>query len=244
MQLLPPQLEHYTPQGYVLLGRGLSDAQLEELRAEEARFRVLKNVDNSKPGTHFFSKMAPFSPIVREVLQNGAHVEALPELLQTPNVIFRHDQFVTKMPDGASNKSEFPWHQDEGYEPVSPPTGVTIWMALDETTLDNGCIWVMPQSHKMGNLPHESRGGDGFLTLPAEGDGVPAPMKAGEAIAFTGLTLHRSKWNKSGQPRRAFFLGYANAAAQYHPRHESEFRPLVGAPHSWMVCGSAPTDKL
>lgn len=240
MQLSPEQLQHYREEGYVMLGRTLSDEQLEALRAAEARFRAHRGVDNSKPGTHFFSKMAAHSLAVRDVLEQGAHVEALPQLLGTPDVLFRHDQFVTKMPDGDTNKSDFPWHQDEGYEPVAPPTGVTVWMALDDMTLENGCIWVVPQSQKQGNLPHESRGGDGYLTLEVEGDGVPAIMRAGEAIAFTGLTLHRSKFNKTDQARRAFFVGYADASAHFKPRREPDFRPLLGSAHSWIVCGEAP----
>jgi ectoine hydroxylase-related dioxygenase (phytanoyl-CoA dioxygenase family) len=84
------------------------------------------------------------------------------------------------MPDRDQSRGEFPWHQDEGNEPVEPALGVTVWIALDDMTLENGCIWVVPQSHKQGHLPHEARGGDGFLTLPIEGDGEPMPMKAGK----------------------------------------------------------------
>lgn len=240
MKLSPTQIEQYQEEGYVMLGRVLSDAQLEGLRQEEARFREARGVNNERPGTHFFSKMAPYSPILREVITLGAHVEALPQLQGTPDVAFRHDQFVTKMPDRNSQKSEFPWHQDEGYEPVTPPLGVTVWIALDDMTLENGCIWVIPGSHKQGRLEHEARGEDGYLTLPIEGDGVPAIMQAGEAIAFTGLTLHRSKYNRTEGIRRAFFVGYTDAAATYQSRNMAEPKPVVGSPHAWVVCGSAP----
>jgi hypothetical protein len=242
MQLTDKQLKQYQDEGYVFLDRVLTDEQLEGLRAEEARFRAARGVDESKPGTHFFGKMAAYSPVLRQVITQGAHVEILSQLQDTPNVIFRHDQFVTKMPDRDQNRGEFPWHQDEGYELVEPALGVTVWIALDNMTLENGCIWVVPQSHKQGHLPHEARGGDGFLTLPIEGDGEPMPMKAGEAVAFTGLTLHRSKYNRTDKARRAFFIGYADASAKFRQRHETEMRPLVGAPHSWVVCGSAPLD--
>lgn len=240
MELSAEQLKQYREDGYTMLGRLLSDEQLEALRQDEARFRQARGINPDKPGTHFFSKMAPHSETVRELLEHGAHVPLLPQLLDTPNVIFRHDQFVTKLPDRDSNRSEFPWHQDEGYEPVYPPTGITVWMALDDMTLDNGCIWVHPGSHKKGNLPHGKSGPDGYLTLAVEGDGEPALMRAGDAIAFTGLTLHRSKFNRTDNIRRAFFLGYADAGASFQPRGETEPRPLVKAAFTWMVCGRAP----
>lgn len=243
MTLTPQQLEAYREDGYVLLGRVLTDAQLEDLRAAEAHFRAARGVDPDKPGTHFFSKMAPYSPAVREVATQGEFLPMLPDFIGSPNVAFRHDQFVTKMPDRGQSKSDFPWHQDEGYEPVEPAMGVTIWIALDDMTLDNGCIWVVPRSHKQGHLPHESRGSDGYLTLEVEGDGTPALMKAGEGIAFTGLTLHRSKYNNTNQVRRAFFVGYADASATFQPRRVAQPVPLVGSPHSWVVCGSAPLRK-
>lgn len=240
MEISSQQLQQYREEGFTLLGRTLSDAQLDLLRAEEARFRLARGIDESKPGTHFFGKMAPYSPILRQVITQGAHVAVLPQLQNSPNVVFRHDQFVTKMPDRDSQKSEFPWHQDEGYEPVFPALGVTVWMALDDMTLDNGCIWVVSGSHKRGHLPHGKAGDSGYLTLEVEGDGTPVPMKAGEAVAFTGLTLHRSKYNRTDGIRRAFFVGYADASATYQARGMDAPAPLVGSPHSWVVCGSAP----
>lgn len=178
--------------------------------------------------------------MVREVVTRGAHVEAVKTLLETQDVLFRYDQFVSKMPDGDTSRSDFPWHQDEGYTSIRPQMGITIWMALDDVNLENGCVWVMPRSHQGGRLPHESRGGDGFLTLPVEGDGIPAIMKAGEAIAFTGLTLHRSKLNHTQNVRRAFFCTYTHADAQQLLRGKTDWEPVLNDPFSWMVSGAAP----
>ena len=244
MKLTENQLKQYNEEGYVLLGRILSDEQLEKLRANEADFRQRKGVDESQPKTHFFSQMHRYSPAIREVITTGPQVEALPQLLATPNVVFRYDQFVTKMPDRGSEKSEFPWHQDEGYAQINPPGGVTVWVALDDCDLENGCIWVVPRSHEKGLLPHQQSGETGFLTLEIEGDGTAAPMKAGEAIAFSGLTLHRSKYNRTEQARRAFFMTYTDASATiFDPRAMSEPQPILQSEFSWMVCGSAPCES-
>ena len=241
MKLSPTQLEQYQTEGYVLLGKILSDEQLEQLRADEAEFRRHKGVDEGQPATHFFSQMNRFSPAVREVIMDGPHVEALPQMLGTPDIAFRYDQFVTKMPDRGSEKSEFPWHQDEGYAQIEPAGGVTVWIALDDCDRQNGCIWVVPRSHAQGLMPHQQSGETGFMTLEIEGDGEAAPMKAGEAIAFSGLTLHRSKYNRTEQARRAFFVTYTHAAAtMLDPRGEGEATPVLQLPHAWMVSGRAP----
>lgn len=71
MKLTEAQMKQYQEEGYVPLGQVLTDDQLEGLRQEEARFRAARGVDVNKPGTHFFGKMAAYSPILREVICRG-----------------------------------------------------------------------------------------------------------------------------------------------------------------------------
>ena len=52
-------------------------------------------------------------------------------------------------------EKEFPWHQDDGYTPVAPSPYLTLWLALNDATEDNGCIWVLPGSHKCGLVEHK-----------------------------------------------------------------------------------------
>jgi len=149
-------------------------------------------------------------------------------------------QFVTKLNDAASGKSEFPWHQDNGYVAIEPASNVTIWIALDDVDEQNGCVWVMPESHNKGLLDHKSKSADSWhLTLEVEGDGVPAILKAGEAVAFTGLTLHRSKLNHTPNPRRAFFMEYADATSTFH-RAGTDRKPILAESNTWIVRGQAP----
>lgn len=221
------------------MGSVMDDATLEAVRAEEARFRgaPLRN-DTDDPGqiTIFRSQVCDFSEPVRHFALNGPHLAMMQQLIG-PNVALWYNQFVTKLPDTNLNKSEFPWHQDNGYVSIEPATNVTIWIALDDVDLENGCVWVMPESHKGGLLDHSKKTEDSwFLNVPVEGDGVPAILKAGEAVAFTGLTLHRSKLNKSDKARRGFFLEYAAAEAVFGNEKTSVLR----APDSWMVTGQAP----
>lgn len=74
------------------------------------------------------------------------------------------------------------------------------------------------------------------MEVKVEGDGVPAIMRAGEAIAFTGLTLHRSKLNLTDKPRRAFFMEYCTAPAHF----SKDGAPVFHSPDAWIVSGQLP----
>lgn len=230
------QLKQYREEGYVILDRLMDDATLEELQAEEARFRGERD---PKELTVFRSQLCNYSEPIRRFCQSGPHVPLLRQLIG-PNVAFWFNQFVTKWPDSNTGKSEFPWHQDNGYTAVEPATNLTIWFALDDVDERNGCVWVQPGSHKRGLLDHKPASADNWhLTAPAEGDGVPARLRAGGAVAFSALTLHRSKLNHTDKPRRAFFVGYADARAVYYNRRHAQPKPepVVETPHGWMVFG-------
>ena len=72
--------------------------------------------------------------------------------------------------------------------------------------------------------------------MNVEGDGVPAILRAGEAVVFTGLTLHRSKFNRTDKPRRALFLEYADLRGTVGVGGPS----VVQMPHVYVLSGAAP----
>jgi hypothetical protein len=245
ISLSEAQLLQFREEGYVLLGRVLTDIDLDELRSEEARFRENAKISEAqKNQTLFFSQVCPYSEPVRRIATAGVHLGSMKQLIG-PNLMLWFTQFVTKMPDGNSGKSEFPWHQDNGYIAIEPATNITVWIALDDVNTENGCVWILPRSHLKGLLSHKKKSADSwFLELKVEGEGVPAIMKAGEAVAFTGLTLHRSKLNRSSQARRAFFFEYCDPSsvaitvdAKDGARHGT---PVVKREETWVVRGEAP----
>ncbi len=188
----------------------------------------------------FRSQVLHYSESIRRFVTGGPQVPLAAQLVGALNVAIWFTQFVTKLNDGATGKSEFPWHQDNGYAAVEPATNVTTWVALDDVDERNGCVWIMPRSHRKGLLDHKTKSADSWHpTLPVEGDGVPAILKAGEAVAFTGLTLHRSKLNHTPHARRAFFMEYADATSTFQ-RPGSEPRPILSESNTWVVIGQAP----
>jgi phytanoyl-CoA hydroxylase len=126
-------------------------------------------------------------------------------------------QFIWKNP-GAWGQ---PWHQDSYYFALDKKPHVGVWLALTEATLENGCLSVVPGSHKD---PIHAHGPDkrpnsllGYLEVdvdPAR-PAVPMLMQAGDVLFFHGHLLHRSEDNKSRGMRAALVYHYGEAGARF-----------------------------
>ena len=123
------------------------------------------------------------------------------------------DKLNFKRPGGAP----FPWHQDSPYFAFECPHVdrlVSVQLYLDDATEKNGCLWMIPGSHRAGALPGlEARGVLGRLytdvdrALPGARK-VALEARAGSAIFFCGDVVHGSRSNRSAASRRAFVLTY------------------------------------
>ena len=110
------------------------------------------------------------------------------------------------------------WHQDERFIPTRDRSLVGAWIALDDATVDNGCLWVLPGSHRTGMI-HPTRAHDqpdefdhsdqayGFDDSAA----IPVEVSAGAVVFFNGYLLHRSFRNRSSGTRMALVNHYMNA---------------------------------
>jgi phytanoyl-CoA hydroxylase len=108
---------------------------------------------------------------------------------------------------------EKPWHQDKAYfdYPLGTPV-VGVWIALDEATVENGCMQLLPGRHKEGPIVHFERRDwqicdDQVLGTPS----VAAPLKPGGLLLFDGLLPHGTPHNSSPKRRRALQYHYAPA---------------------------------
>nr|CAA9288601.1 hypothetical protein AVDCRST_MAG63-4199 [uncultured Armatimonadetes bacterium] len=111
-----------------------------------------------------------------------------------------------------------PWHQDEAYwDPTLEYNSISIWIPLQEATLENGCMQFVPGSHRNEVLPHHSIGHDprvhGLEVDAAETRGaVACPLPPGGATIHHNRTLHYAGPNTSSIPRRAYILGFGLAS--------------------------------
>lgn len=129
-----------------------------------------------------------------------------------PDVDLYWDQLVVKAPETAR---DFPWHQDDAYGRVDPSPYLTLWIPLDDATTENGCISVLPGSHKRGFVPHARRTEGLYCHDDDDPDQrVQVPVRAGAVLAFWSLTVHKSGPNLSGDLRRANIVQYTTAGTR------------------------------
>jgi phytanoyl-CoA hydroxylase len=111
---------------------------------------------------------------------------------------------------------EKPWHQDQAYFDYPIGTRVVgVWIALDEATVENGCMRLLPGLHLEGPKLHFKR--RDWQICDAEMMGlspVAAPLRPGGLLLFDGLLPHGTPTNSSPYRRRALQYHYLNASAQ------------------------------
>ncbi|MER6619535.1 phytanoyl-CoA dioxygenase family protein [Streptomyces sp. NPDC000931] len=109
-----------------------------------------------------------------------------------------------------------PWHQDAAYWIDMPDhRAVSIWVALDDADVDNGCMWYVRGSHLRPLRQHRPTSDGKNIECDCSEDepgATPVPVRAGEAVAHTGTTLHGSRGNTTDGTRRAYILNYRPAA--------------------------------
>jgi phytanoyl-CoA hydroxylase len=122
---------------------------------------------------------------------------------------------------------EVSWHQDASFFVTDPQTVTTFWFALEDATLDNGCLWVEPGGHRgpRGALREQFVCEDGHLRMrpldptpwPDTTSARPLPVPAGTLVIFDGLLPHFSAANRSPVSRMAYTLHVTDGRAAYSP---------------------------
>ncbi|AGJ59293.1 phytanoyl-CoA dioxygenase family protein [[Kitasatospora] papulosa] len=131
-------------------------------------------------------------------------------LLGGPVRLFRDHSFYK--PAGKGERSRLVLHQDNRYWHLSPPEAVTVWMALDDATPENGCVQYVLGSHRWGRVEH-TRPEEGAVLVEARSEREPVeyPVPAGSALVHHANTLHGSGPNLTDGPRRAYALVFVRA---------------------------------
>ena len=167
--------------------------------------------------------------------QHAAHPGILDvvEALIGPDIKVFNSQLFMKPPGGV----EKPWHQDSAYFPLDPQIVVTCWTALDEVTVENGCMHVIIGSHREGIRKHDQEwmiGNRKDMQVPdAQIDDVRSrsiTLSAGGCSFHHGILLHRSGPNGTSQSRRGLAVHYIPGNCRWigPPEKEHEFRVVRG----------------
>lgn len=131
------------------------------------------------------------------------------------DVIGWGSHFFCKMPGDGKRVS---WHQDSSYWPLTPSMAVTVWLAIDDATVENACMRYIPRSHHAGHLTYTLSENDEANVLNqtvsnVESFGAPVnvELKAGEVSMHSDLLLHGSEANESSKRRCGLTLRYCPA---------------------------------
>lgn len=169
---------------------------------------------------------------VRKLMRFVDYDERLKALCHHPKLIAAVERIIGARPlmfqDMALLKPprlgrEKPWHQDHAYFDFPLDTKVVgVWIALDEATLENGCMRLLAGRHREGPVVHFLRRDWQICDTEMEGKRgiVAAPLKPGGLLLFDGLLPHGTPHNNSPLRRRALQFHYRNESSQKWSREE------------------------
>ncbi len=220
--------------GYLVLHEALSPEEVGQLKEETTR--LSRNADGAIEGIdpvpaeisdadamkrvlciHFPHKL---SRVFHEALAQPAVVDVLTRVVG-PNVKCMQSMLFLK----ASGKAGQAWHQDEDYIPTRDRSLIGAWIALDDATVENGCLWVLPGSHQRGILWPQKFHFDKRFDCSRESynfpwkdeDSVPVEVKAGSVVFFNGYLLHRSLPNRAQTGFRRSLVNHYMSAESFLP---------------------------
>ncbi len=165
------------------------------------------------------------SEVIHRYLAEKTIVDVLTRLIG-PNVKCMQSMLFIK----SAGKPGQAWHQDEDFIPTRDRSLTGAWIAIDDATIDNGCLWVIPGSHKPGILwPMHAHTDARFdctyesIGFPySDADAVPVEVPAGSIVFFNGYTLHRSFPNKTKSGFRRVLVNHYMSAESLLPWHYTE----------------------
>lgn len=149
-----------------------------------------------------------------QALGLNENIVGIIEQILGPDIKMFRNSLLLKPPEVGSQKG---WHQDSPYWPIEPMALCSCWFPLDDATVENGCMAVLPGWHKKGPLPH-IHVTDDFVIDPAYVDDSQAllcPMRAGSGLFFHSLLPHYTAPNRSQRWRRAIALSYMSSKSRY-----------------------------
>jgi hypothetical protein len=233
-QELDAAAKFFQESGFLVLENGFSTSEVETLRAEAAK--ICKGERGDVPGfyeglpgesdedamkrylcIHFPHKI---SVTMRTTLDHPAMVDILTAVIG-PNVKCMQSMLFIK----ASGKPGQAWHQDEYFIPTRDRSLTGAWIAMDDATVENGCLWVLPGSHRPGVIYNQHEHGDRRFDCSGESEGfdytndeaVPVEVKAGSIVVFNGYLLHRSLPNYAGGGFRRSLVNHYMSAESLLP---------------------------
>ena len=259
-QITTKHAEFFKENGYLVVENGLTPSEIEALRHEttalcrgdRGAIRGVTRTSSTDSDAdvlkrylciHFPHKL---SAIMENYLAHPVIVDVLTKVIGADVKCMQSMLFIK-----AAGKPGQAWHQDEDFIPTRDRSLTGAWMALDDANVENGCLWVIPGSHKHGILwqleetddprfdcTRESRG------FPYQDDeAIPVEVKAGAIVFFNGYLLHRSLPNRAQSGYRRVLVNHymnANSLLPWRLPREGEYMAIADYRDIVIIAGNDP----
>jgi ectoine hydroxylase-related dioxygenase (phytanoyl-CoA dioxygenase family) len=247
----------FRQQGYLVVPDAVSPEQIEEIKRDavaicRGRYGDIPGMSPAEPGETDDEVIARYlcihhphkkSETLRRYISLPAIVDVLTEVIG-PNVKCMQSMLFIK----ASGKPGQAWHQDEYFIATRDRSLTGAWIALDRATTENGCLRVIPGSHRRGVLwPTEMTEDDRFdctdesVGFPyTEADEVPVEVEAGSVVFFNGYLLHRSLPNTAASGYRRSLVNHYMSAESLLPNGQEFSFERADNRDIVMVAGTDP----
>jgi len=240
----PENIAHYRDQGFLIAPGLMTPDEIEALKKETVS--IFRGERGQIPGLieasgdesdeavlrkyvaiHFPHKI---SPLIKASLVHRNVTDILTQIV-SPNIKCMQSMLFVKAPGKAGQA----WHQDEYYIPTRDKSLVGVWIAIDDATVDNGCLWIIPGSNKEGyirkriiNQDREYADVDtvDISDYPADKK-IPVEVKSGFVVFFNGYTLHSSLSNKTDHQFRTALVNHYMSAESMLPWDQDGKLPLT-----------------
>lgn len=223
--ITPEQIKDYRENGFVQIDNFLDEAELAEWRkaVDEA---VEKRKDNKLPDRKWVGDMEDDEKYYESVFKQRLNLwkdnekinkimlderigKMAADLAGVDGIRIWHDQALIKEPWANATA----WHLDEPFWSFTTKDAISLWVALDDVTLENGCLFFIPGSHKLTTfenpgITEEMASVFKFYPDLAKRPTVSVPMKAGSCSFHNAMVVHGAQANMTPGHRRAMTCAY------------------------------------
>jgi ectoine hydroxylase-related dioxygenase (phytanoyl-CoA dioxygenase family) len=255
--IVDENIAFYKEFGYLIAPGLLSKNEIDELkketagifRGERGHIDGMVSVESGESDSEVLKKYVAIhfphkiSNLIYLYLFHKKIVDVLVKVV-SPNIKCMQSMLFVKGPGKAGQA----WHQDEFYIPTRDKSLVGAWIAIDDATVDNGCLWIVPgrPGYIMKRVPNESKEYADVDTIDVteyEGQAMPLEVKSGSVVFFHGYTLHSSLRNNTKDCfRTALVNHYMSAESMLTWDQDGKLPPTEDLRDIVLIVGEDPYD--
>lgn len=216
------EIEQYHRDGYVTPDFRMDETTLDGIREAHARL-----INRHPEFNDYCSALLAYDTWFLTVAREPAILDMVEQVIGSDFALWNSSFFAKPARIGTRT----PWHQDGEYWPIKPLATCTVWIALDASTTENGCLRVIPGSHRSKQLARHNHSDAPNIALNLELDknafdeskAVDIELQPGEVSLHDVYLYHGSEPNLSDHPRRGMTLRYMPTSSVYCHDDDTRF---------------------